>query len=428
MLVQMAALWQMFPRVHAHPAAAAPPEFPVSDCVTTLDRAQYDTFALSYVVPTDDTVLTEGDIPLRDAKSHQFFAFRGQVAALGSSHVYRPFAPDAVSVAPLPLWITEGDVQRAAAASAQLLGIATAAELPLDQMLETHAALADQWLRMTPDDGRLPILARQTLVPVRWGLSDVPAGVYTVAGYIFSPPYNGWAVRPGVLKIKDAQHDPPAGEIAALSETVFSQQGRKLTACLDVPDGSTLDGDYRVEEQPERGWQSWLRGRPIRSGELSLCFHTSRRDVSGNLRLRLTLLAPDGSRTALHSHDTITWLQGQGPCLESRTQCCAFDEAPAPALSGVADEVVDIAPPAAAHCSASLPGRAPFNPRTLLAALALLALLRARGATAEVKGCSAARARRHAAAATGHRDPAAAGWPGCAARPRRAARRARPAK
>ena len=339
-------LWHISEVAHAHPAAAAAPEFPAAECVATIDKSQQELYALSYVNPADDTALTEGDIPLPDAKTHQFFAFRGALAVYGQGYTFRTFGDAAAKPVELPLWITHADVQRAAAASAKLMGSMLPqawSDLPDEAVMETFAPLQDQWLRMMPDNKRVPILERQTLIPVHWRLSDVPVGVYTLAGYIFSPPYNGWAIRQGVVKIRDAQHDPPAGQIAGITDTVFSYQGRKVSACLDVPEGTRLDGYYLQEDQPDSDWQSWFQDRPATTGQLGLCFHSKRTDLSGSVRLRLVLRAPDGTSTVLHASDTLTWLQGKGRCEETNTQCCEFDETPVkPSLAGVTAGVLSV--------------------------------------------------------------------------------------
>jgi hypothetical protein len=152
----------------------------------------------------------------------------------------------------------------------------------------------------------------------------VPAGVYTVTGYVFSPPYNAWAARPGVVKIIDAEHNPAAGAIKPVNEVVFAYQGRRVQGCVDVPSETRLDAYYFLEEKPDMGWIPWIQDQGVQTGDLEQCFHIDRSDVAGSIRLRWDLRPPNGPVTTLRSKDTFTWLQGSGECVESASHCCAF--------------------------------------------------------------------------------------------------------
>ena len=312
-------------RVHAHPAAAESPTFIDPPCVTVADKRELEHLDIDYVVLMDDTVIESGDIPVRDAKTHQFFALTGTIWTVGVDDIYVPYTDLEGRGDVFPLWITHNDVQRSAAAVELATGVtADQTDLPPARVLETRSDLDGSWLRITADDARRPITASQALVPVRWKLADVPAGVYTVTGYVFSPPYNAWAARPGVVKIVDAEHNPAAGAIKPVNEVVFAYQGRRVQGCVDVPDETRLDAYYFLEEKPDMGWIPWIEDQRVQSGDVEQCFHIDRSDVAGSIRLRWDLRPPDGPATTLRSKDTFTWLQGSGECSESANHCCAF--------------------------------------------------------------------------------------------------------
>ncbi|HET8936371.1 MAG TPA: hypothetical protein VFN67_23165 [Polyangiales bacterium] len=309
----------------AHPAAAESPTFLDAPCVVVADKREQAYLDIEYSVMMDDTVITPGDIPVSDAKTHQFFALTGSIYQVGIDDIYIPFTDTAGQGQVFPLWITHNDVQRAAAAVEMASGVSPAqTDLPPARVLETRADFSGNWLRITQDDARRPITSAQALLPVRWQLADVPAGVYTVTGYVFSPPYNAWAARPGVVKIIDAEHNPAAGAMSPVNEVVFAYQGRRVKGCLDVPDDTKLDAYYFVEEKPELGWLPWVQDKPVQTGDQELCFHLDRADIVGSIRMRWDLRPPDGDVTSLRSRDTFTWLPGSGECTPSDTHCCDF--------------------------------------------------------------------------------------------------------
>lgn len=314
-------------RAAAHPSAAESPTFLDAPCVVVADKREQAQLDIEYSVMFDDTTIEPGDIPVSDAKTHQFFALTGSIYQVGIDDIYVPFTDTVGKGEVFPLWITHTDVQRSAAAVEMASGVSpTQTDLPPARVLETRADFAGQWLRITQDDERRPITSTQALLPARWQLADVPAGVYTVAGYVFSPPYNAWAARKGVVKIMDGEHNPAAGALSSVNEVVFAYQGRRVQGCVDVPDGTKLDAYYYVEEKPDLGWVPWVEDKPVQTGEQELCFHLDRTDIVGSIRMRWDLRPPDGQVTTLRSKDTFTWLPGSGECTSSETHCCDFPD------------------------------------------------------------------------------------------------------
>jgi hypothetical protein len=303
--------------------------------VTVVDKDRDPSLAIPYTVRMDVTTLSQGDIPVPDANTYQFFAFLGGVFTHSAGYQLLPFQPPDAQAIDLPAWITADDLRRAAKASQTAEGVLLSeSSIPPSQVLADNPLLSSLWLRINPDDARIPITTEAAARGATWELHDVAPGSYSLATYIFSPPNNGWALRPGVVKVVDADHNAPAGVVENISETLFSYQGRRVRACLDVPAGTRLSAWFEVEERPEVGWTQWIEERDVSSGELELCFHNPNLDLTGSVRVRLELTAPDGSATTLHTPDTLTSLAGSGSCGASDTLCCDFASGAAGASGG----------------------------------------------------------------------------------------------
>ena len=104
----------------AHEAPAALPEFAPEECIRVIDPSEESILEIAYSVPMDDIVLTFGDIAVEDARTHQFFAFRGALHPIGFDYQLYPFNVESDGTtypAMLPLWITLADVKRASDAA-----------------------------------------------------------------------------------------------------------------------------------------------------------------------------------------------------------------------------------------------------------------------------------------------------------------------
>jgi len=320
------------PIAAAHPQAAEGPTFEVGECVTVVDKRAAHELAIPYTLPFDDTEIGFADIPLPDAKTHQFFAFRGAVHPAALFYEVWPF-DSAREPALIPDWVTVDDVQRSAAASSSAQGVTfSEADVPADGVLENIPELSGVWSLISGFQARVPITIEQAMMGAHWDLRSVPSGLYTVAGYVFSPPYNGWRIRPGLVKIVEDGGDLPAAVIEPVNELVFPYQGRRVRACLDTPAGTKLATYFRVEGRAGAAWLPWLAEREVATGELDLCFNNPDPDVTGDIRLRFDLTAPEGATASFVSPDKLTALSGQGRCVASESICCDL-AAPMPAVS-----------------------------------------------------------------------------------------------
>jgi DNA-directed RNA polymerase subunit omega len=320
----LALSWGSHARAHESPAE--PPLFARgSACIERVDKREIEAVQITYQVAFDDTQLVVGDIDVPDAKTHQFFAFAGSLVASGFDYTFHPHDIDIQPVR-VPVWITVDDVKRAAQASGSVDATGfSASDVPAGAVLDAVPELDARYVRVTEDDARVPITLAQAGKGVSWALSGVPAGVYTLAGYTFSPPYNAWTARTTKVKVLDAATDVPAMHVEPLRASLFATQGLRVRGCLDVPEGSELRGDFAVDERPEAGWVPWLPARPASTGELELCFHNPRPELTGSLRVRFALRGPDGATFFYYAPDPITALPGGSACSEAGNVCCDFE-------------------------------------------------------------------------------------------------------
>lgn len=219
-----AAVGLFFVRPATAADASRPPTpalFPAATCMVTVDRSVDPVFHVAYDVPFDDT--DRGPDEVADGRTLQFFAFRRQFRA------------------PPPNWITWDDVARAMAAPAT-----DPFEATDDDVLETAGAWADgAWVRITPDDARLPITKAQAAMGVSWDTSPVEAGTYVIAAYTFDPVLNLWSPRPGVVRVLDGPAGPDAPPALALVEAspggvVPAGSEVTVTGCVAAADGSSV--------------------------------------------------------------------------------------------------------------------------------------------------------------------------------------------
>jgi hypothetical protein len=342
-------------RVFAHAAPAAPPIFDTGPCIRVIDREAEPSARFGYRVALDDVQLTAGDIPVPDALTHQFFAFRGAIAFEG----FAPELSDVESAEPrvtvLPLWITRRDVERAQASSDENTLGYDLSEVTQQTVLDTMASMQDRWLRITSEDARVPIAFEQALRGMYWDVRAVPPGLYTVASYIFSPPYNGWEIRSGLVKLVSKGSNPPAAVISRIQEALFAGQGRRVRGCLDVPPDTQLRTYFQLKDHPERGWMAWGEEQAVTSGDVDLCFQAPR-ELEGSMRIRFDL-SSGGNTYTFYSPDTLLLLGGESKCMQSDTVCCPDGESPSEPM--VADGGSDAATASAADGSISAPDAAP---------------------------------------------------------------------
>jgi hypothetical protein len=307
------------PGARAHPAPAEPPAFFSDPCIVTIDRRQAPDWHLAYANPVEDTAHDPDLIALPDTKSHEFFAVAGHVFERAMGYAVVPF-DDADGVAqPLPLWLSDADLMRAREAGAD--HPAALADLPRDAAsLESELELASLFQPFGHEPRRVAITPDQGALGVTWKVGDAPDGVYQVVAYIFSPPYNGWAPRPGLLRLVDGPDDTPALWLDGVSARLFGGQGKRVTGCAHAPDGSRLQLRARPAGDPEGRYEVWIDDVPIIDARFDACLINPGRDAS--LTLQAVLTTPSGAMAAVTSVGTVDMFSAAAPCQPGATACC----------------------------------------------------------------------------------------------------------
>ena len=347
-------------RAAAHPGPGYPPEFAIGNCITVVDQGSTPSMQLPYTVLADDVTFGEGEIQLPDSKTHQFFAFRGAVVTVALSNAYQlfPFDPAIEQALPMAMWLDQDDVERAAGAAGpvDMTGFTAAMVLP-DSVLSARAELRPYLLPFADKTSRVPITVQQANMGASWDLRSLAPGVYAVGGYVFSPPFNDWAMRAGVVKVVDGQTAVPAAVVEPIDAFLYAGQGRKIGGCVDAPAGSKLRTWIRAEDMPDQPWEPWLDDQPVDGDRFELCLQNALPGRAGLLRVRVQVTAPDGQSSVAYSPDTVLAVATQAACVESAKTCCP--PAMTPPDAGVSDAGMPVGGDGGASGSAAGTGGAP---------------------------------------------------------------------
>jgi hypothetical protein len=232
----------------AHPRT--PVLWPESECGVVIDRDEQPIVHFDYEIPLEDTQLGPDELP--DSRTHQFFALCRQRAA---SEL-------------LPNWISVDDVELATMA-----GLIEPGSVPSSDVLDTSAAWADCFVRITADDDRRPITFAVAEQGFDWNLADAPLGVWQVAGYTFEPPLDLWRARPGFVKVVEDPDDPaqdlPAAYIASAGTGYFWPDVTEVELCVDVLEPATAIFEW-APFAPELVWEEFDRTTIEQDGLLTI--------------------------------------------------------------------------------------------------------------------------------------------------------------
>jgi hypothetical protein len=306
--------------VQAHPVPALSPDFGSPECITVVDKRTTENMPLEYFVAFDDVAEEPDHIPVPEQKTHQFFAFRGQLTGLDPDYYFWPFDPTLAARVHMPVWIDQGDLLECDAQNTPMIAPQFSPAAIGPNTLTERPELANQWLDVAPT--RVPITERQALLGTRWPLADVPAGIYQIIGYIYSPPYNAWEPRPGVIKVIDGTVDYPAVTVSSVDAMLFEGQGRKIGGCLNAPAGTQLRADYRTTATPDAPWQKWAEQPADDTGKFEMCFRSPSPGFSGILEIRVVAISPTGEQIAAYAPDQLVLIPSANTCTESAKLCC----------------------------------------------------------------------------------------------------------
>ena len=306
--------------VQGHDGPAQAPDFGVPGCITVVDASTTPVLAIEYNLSFDDVLPEPGHIKLDDSKTHQFFAFRGQVAPYLPDYRLLPFAREH-DMLTLPIWLNHDDLMRAAAANTPDMAPNFQANAVGDNLMATRSDLAGLWQPIAGDT-RVPITMLQSQRGLQWDLRGWPVGVYQLAAYIFSPPWNAWEPRSGVIKIVDATHDLPAVTVDPVDASLFGGQGRKVTGCVDAPAGSELQAWSRDASRADAPWEPWATQPVTSNGRYELCYRHPSPAHAGLLQIRVAARSPSGDEIVAYAPDQLVLVATDAPCTPSAKLCC----------------------------------------------------------------------------------------------------------
>jgi MYXO-CTERM domain-containing protein len=259
--------------------------WPDAPCIQTVNRAVDPLFEFTYAIPAEDTLLSVDE--LEDSRTHQFVGFCRQWPA-GQ---------------PPPRYISVYDLERAIEAGfEQVLQLGDP-----EATLETSAAWAGCWTRITADDARRPISFEAAAEPVVWDTSTIAAGTWLIAGYTWEPQYNLWSRAPWVVRVID--EDPPnqpvqaAVSMADTADALYFDESLEIPLCLDALAGSTVSLAWVSTEADPPVWSSIASTELVASGpqELSLPFVPPEPSWGATVLLRTTVEQPAGPAYAAHA-------------------------------------------------------------------------------------------------------------------------------
>jgi hypothetical protein len=273
--------------------------WPESPCIATLVRADDPEFAFAYTIPFEDTLLSFDEF--EDSRTHQFLGFCRQWPA---GH-------------PPPRYVSVADLERSVAAGFEQ---ATALAEP-ESTLETSAAWAGCWTRITTDDGRRAITYAAAEEPVVWDTAGLEPGTWVVAGYTWEPPYNLWSRAPWALRIvdEDPQVDPtPLAAAAVVADTddgLYFDASVDVEVCVDAELGSTVTLEWTAAKDPTWVWSPVAELALTRAGEqlVSLPFAPPEPSWGATVLLRARVEQPIGPADVGHAPGSVVVFKPADP-------------------------------------------------------------------------------------------------------------------
>jgi MYXO-CTERM domain-containing protein len=291
--------------VLALPAAAVAsngtkPRIPVdwsgAPCMTIVDRSADAGLHLPYMVSQEDTDLTPDEV--EDSRTHQFFA------------LCRSRDPQSF----LPRWITQADVDAAAA-----VGAAPDMVEP-DDVFETSTEWDDCWYRINADDDRRPITFAAAAAGVDWDTTAVPVGTYVIEAYTWEPALNIWSGRPGVVKVvddPDLDSSGPALAIENTEEVLNKNEPLEIHGCLSAMDGSTITA-YWGKAEPEVMWVPFIEDDPASGESFAVEFLPPEELAGESAMIRVDITDPMDRSYTHYMRELVIVLgtEGPGSCMD----------------------------------------------------------------------------------------------------------------
>jgi hypothetical protein len=281
-LPALVALATLAPTPRASAANGSKPRTPVNwtqgECATIVDRSTTTTVHFDYTIPNEESYMrTEDEVD--DSRTHQFFAVRKQ---------------DFEGVP--PLWISQADIDRAKLVDPE---VDPTLIQPHEIFDVTDRFAPADWVRITPDDARVPITYEQAAMGVDWDVANVEPGTYEIWGYTWEPLGNLWERRGGFVKViasADARVDAgPSISIAKEEAIITAGAAYTLPGCADVSPGSTVTVEWgKRVGTPEPQWEIASEDEPIESGPLTIEFVPPDEAGDSSIAIRATVSDAQG--------------------------------------------------------------------------------------------------------------------------------------
>jgi hypothetical protein len=267
-----------------------PPDFGEVPCMTIVDRSIDPVFHLEWTIENEDVELTKDEV--EDSRTHQFFAFTEPRYAL-------------------PWWISDADVQAAAA-----LDLVDPTTLGEADVMDTSSDLASfDWTRINGDDERIPITFEAASEGLDWDTSGLAAGAWEIRGYVWEPPVNQWTRRNGIIKVvddADPSSSPPAAWIRRTPGLIVDAgESATLSACVDAMAGSTMTVEWAEFGYDDLDWHEALPPQTIATGDVELVVQAPGCTEGGPIVYRVTVTDPQGRSDSTETPDVIVVLADQ---------------------------------------------------------------------------------------------------------------------
>lgn len=281
---------------------------PEPACMTIVDRSVDPVLEFSYTILYEDVVPPEAMDEVEDSRRHQFLAFCRQ---------------HSVQV-PLPIWLSQADVDKADEKNlVDPLGLTPA------DIIDTSPEWMDCMVRITADDQRRPITFAEAMKPVVWDTTGLPVGPYVIDGYTWEPAFNIYSLRNGVVKViddPDPAMSPPALAIRNHLDDdviVYKDQDLRVFGCFDAMDGSTITG-YWAQTDNEGGdltWNAFGADTPVEGGEFELAFTPPEETLGKLVAMRVDITDPQDRTYTAHMDVLVSVLSLPAPTDTSGGEC-----------------------------------------------------------------------------------------------------------
>jgi hypothetical protein len=270
-------------------ACGLPPLEPT--CMIVHDRNE-GPLNIPYRIPYEDTDVGAEEAP--QSRTHQFVAF---------------CRPHPIEEA-LPSWLSTADV----AATEATEGLPPEGIKP-NEILELRDDWDGCWYRMNADADRRAITCEMAEEGVDWDTADVPAGAYTINGYVYEPIYNFWILRPGVVKLHDGDPDAvgPAAAISTGATSIHRNEVAMIEGCVDAMTGSTLTAYWSLYGEGTPDWVAFASDRPIAGSTFEIEFTPPKALFGKIAMLRVDIEDPRGRSYTAFMTEKIPIINADAP-------------------------------------------------------------------------------------------------------------------